>query len=86
MFTGIVESVGIVKRTTRRGEDVLLSINTSMSLDDVMIGDSIAVSGACLTVVEILIWGDILCLGMLIASEISARERNGQTPSYSAWK
>jgi riboflavin synthase len=31
-----------------------MSINTSMSLDDVMIGDSIAVSGACLTVVEIM--------------------------------
>ncbi|MBN2538800.1 MAG: riboflavin synthase [Deltaproteobacteria bacterium] len=53
MFTGIVESVGIVKRTARRGEDLLLSIHTSMSLDDVTIGDSVAVSGACLTVVEV---------------------------------
>ena len=53
MFTGIVESVGIVKRTTRRGEDILLGISTSMGLDDVMVGDSVAVSGACLTVVEV---------------------------------
>ena len=53
MFTGIVENVGIVKRTARRGEDLLLSIHTSMSLDDVTIGDSVAVSGACLTVVEV---------------------------------
>lgn len=52
MFTGIVESVGIVKRTARRGEDVLLSISTSMGLDDVTVGDSVAVNGACLTVVE----------------------------------
>lgn len=54
MFTGIVESVGIVKRTARRGEDVLLSISTSMGLDDVTVGDSVAVSGACLTVVEVM--------------------------------
>ncbi len=54
MFTGIVESVGIVKRTARRGADALLSISTSMSLDDVTVGDSVAVSGACLTVVEVM--------------------------------
>jgi len=53
MFTGIVESVGIVKRTTRKGEDVLLGISTSMGLGDVKVGDSVAVSGACLTVVEV---------------------------------
>jgi riboflavin synthase len=50
MFTGIIESMGIVKMITRKGDDVLLEIDTSMSLDDVRIGDSIAVSGACLTV------------------------------------
>ena len=53
MFTGIVESVGIIKRTVRRGEDVLLGISTSMGLGDVKVGDSVAVSGACLTVVEV---------------------------------
>ena len=53
MFTGIVESVGIVKRTARKGEDVLLGISTSMGLGDVKVGDSVAVSGACLTVVEV---------------------------------
>jgi riboflavin synthase len=34
----------------RRGEDAILEIETSLDLDDVRIGDSIAVSGACLTV------------------------------------
>jgi len=53
MFTGIVESVGIVKGTVRRGEDVLLGISTSMGLGDIKVGDSVAVSGACLTVVEV---------------------------------
>jgi len=52
MFTGIVQNTGIVKRTTRRGEDILLGIRTSMGLDDVKVGDSVSVSGACLTVVE----------------------------------
>ncbi|MBW2649191.1 MAG: riboflavin synthase, partial [Deltaproteobacteria bacterium] len=38
----------------RRGEDVLLSISTSMGLGDIKVGDSVAVSGACLTVVEVM--------------------------------
>ncbi|MEA1936108.1 MAG: riboflavin synthase [Thermodesulfobacteriota bacterium] len=50
MFTGIIEEMGIIKRMTRKGEDALLEIDTSMNLDDVKIGDSISVSGACLTV------------------------------------
>jgi len=54
MFTGIIESAGIVKGTARRGEDVLLSISTSMGLGDIKVGDSVAVSGACLTVVEVM--------------------------------
>ena len=50
MFTGIAAAMGSVRRLTRRGEDALLEIDTSLDLDDVRIGDSIAVSGACLTV------------------------------------
>ncbi|MBW2672427.1 MAG: riboflavin synthase [Deltaproteobacteria bacterium] len=53
MFTGIVENAGTVKDIARRGEDALLSIGTSMALDNVRVGDSIAVSGACLTVVTV---------------------------------
>jgi riboflavin synthase len=52
MFTGIVESMGTVKRLARKGEDALLFIDTSMNLDDLKIGDSIAINGACLTVTE----------------------------------
>jgi riboflavin synthase len=50
MFTGIAAAPGSVRRLTRRGEDALLEVETSLDLDDVRIGDSIAVSGACLTV------------------------------------
>jgi riboflavin synthase len=52
MFTGIIESLGSVSRTESRGGDTRLQL-TSEQLDfsDVKLGDSIAVSGACLTVV-----------------------------------
>ncbi len=53
MFTGIIEDVGLVKNIAKKGEDSLLTIVTSMGLDEVRIGDSIAVSGACLTVVTV---------------------------------
>ncbi len=53
MFTGIVTAMGSVRRLTHRGEDVLLEIGTPLKLDDVRIGDSISVSGACLTVTSL---------------------------------
>jgi riboflavin synthase len=52
MFTGIIENTGAVKRITRKGEDALLVIDTSLNLDDINVGDSIAVNGACLTVTQ----------------------------------
>jgi len=42
--------MGGVKRLTRKGEDALLVIETSMNLDDINVGDSISINGACLTV------------------------------------
>lgn len=50
MFTGITAALGSVRRLTRRGEEALLEVETSLDLGDVRTGDSIAVSGACLTV------------------------------------
>jgi riboflavin synthase len=52
MFTGIIEDLGTVNRISRKGEDALLIVDTSMNLDDINIGDSISVSGACLTLTE----------------------------------
>jgi len=48
MFTGIVEEVGIVESL----EAGRLRIGASTVLDGVGLGDSIAVNGCCLTVVE----------------------------------
>ena len=53
MFTGIVTAMGSVRRLTQRGEDALLEVGASLELDDVRIGDSISVSGACLTVTSL---------------------------------
>ncbi|WP_094602720.1 Riboflavin synthase [Sporomusa silvacetica DSM 10669] len=52
MFTGLVEELGKVKHITRGTKSVRLSVFGSKVLDDVKLGDSIAVNGTCLTVVE----------------------------------
>lgn len=51
MFTGIVETVGSVVDVAARGESVKLTIDAKEVAEGVRIGDSIAVGGACLTVV-----------------------------------
>lgn len=54
MFTGIIQSVGQIQRLESRGGDVRLSIDTGkLSLEAVVLGDSIAVNGVCLTAVEL---------------------------------
>ncbi len=53
MFTGIVATVGRITQLTQRGDAMRLSVDAgSLDLSDVALGDSIAVSGPCLTVVE----------------------------------
>lgn len=54
MFTGIIEAVGSIERVESKGKDLSLRINTgALDLGDVQLGDSIAVNGVCLTVVEL---------------------------------
>jgi len=50
MFTGLVQDVGTIARVARRGAEARLTVSTS--LQDIQIGESIAVDGACLTVAE----------------------------------
>ena len=55
MFTGIIQAVGHIDSTTTLGEDIKLQINAAnLGLDDVVIGDSIAVNGVCLTVTQLI--------------------------------
>src|SRR4051812_45691779 len=53
MFTGLVETVGRVARTTRSGEGAVLTVEGALAGDEVRLGDSIAVNGICLTVVKL---------------------------------
>ncbi len=54
MFTGIVQSVGRIRSVEKRGADARVAIDAAaLGLDDVGIGDSIAVAGVCLTVVAL---------------------------------
>lgn len=53
MFTGLVEGVGQVLALEPRGGDLRLRIGVgNLPFADVALGESIAVSGVCLTVVE----------------------------------
>src|SRR5574337_906588 len=54
MFTGIIQTVGRVVRLEPRGGDVRLHVDTAdLDLTDVQPGDSIAVSGVCLTAITL---------------------------------
>lgn len=55
MFTGIIESIGKVREPQPLGDGVRLTIVTTpdFHLEEVRVGDSIAVNGACMTVTAI---------------------------------
>lgn len=63
MFTGIIEAVGKIARMEPKGGDMRLRIQTGkLSLADVKLGDSIAVNGVCLTVIDLPgdgFWADV---------------------------
>ena len=53
MFTGIIQGVGRLAGLEPRGGDVRLQVEVgSLAFEDVELGESIAVNGVCLTVVE----------------------------------
>jgi riboflavin synthase len=52
MFTGLIEDIGKLLRIERTGASARLTVAAGFPADEVKIGDSIAVNGACLTVVE----------------------------------
>jgi len=63
MFTGIIQAVGRVAAIEPKGGDTRMRIATGkLDLADVALGDSIAVSGVCLTAVELPgdgFWADV---------------------------
>jgi riboflavin synthase len=52
VFTGIVEEIGAVTAVAPSGDGVRLTVRAPRAVSDAAHGDSIAVSGVCLTVVE----------------------------------
>lgn len=50
MFTGLVQGVGIVDAADRRGDEMRLALRPRFALENVTLGESIAINGVCLTV------------------------------------
>lgn len=53
MFTGIIEEVGIVYKVIGTSSGASLTINCKKVLEDLKLGDSVAVNGVCLTAKEV---------------------------------
>ncbi len=53
MFTGIVEELGEIASITGNADGVRLKVRAGAVLDGAKVGESIAVSGVCLTIVEL---------------------------------
>ncbi len=50
MFTGIIEEIGTISNIKRESNVARLAVNANLVLEDMKIGDSLAVNGVCLTV------------------------------------
>lgn len=52
MFTGIIEELGTVQKINSKGNTLVLTIQGKKVLEEIRLGDSVAVNGVCLTVTE----------------------------------
>jgi len=52
MFTGIIEEIGTIKNIQKGKNSAVLTVQAKIVLEDLKIGDSIAVNGICLTVIS----------------------------------
>jgi len=77
VFTGIVEEVGRVARTETRGGNLRVWIEAEKVLEGAKVGDSIATSGACLTVVELSERGFVVELAQETVKRTAPRWRAG---------
>ena len=74
MFTGIVEEVGTVVAREDQADAARLRIRAAKVLEDVALGDSISVSGVCLTVTDVAdgVWGTDVMAETLRRSSLGA--------------
>jgi riboflavin synthase len=52
MFTGIIEDLGSLLSLSGDSDSLKIAVQTSLPLESIRLGDSIAVNGVCLTVTE----------------------------------
>ncbi len=52
MFTGLIEDVGKITASRRRGGSAIMTVRTKLPVGRMGLGASVAVNGACLTVVK----------------------------------
>lgn len=63
MFTGIIEEIGNISEIKPGAQSIRLGVKAQTVLEDVKLGDSIAVNGVCLTVVKFesrQFWADVM--------------------------
>lgn len=53
MFTGIIEEVGIIRQIQKGQHSAVLHLQAETILEDLKVGDSVAVNGVCLTATQI---------------------------------
>lgn len=53
MFTGIIEEIGVIKKSAKSGNYQVFDILADKVCDGLTIGESVSVNGVCLTVVRI---------------------------------
>lgn len=53
MFSGIVETLGIIRLLNQTIDSISFQIEPQIKFDDLRIGDSVSINGVCLTVTEI---------------------------------
>tara|TARA_B100001778_G_scaffold15189_1_gene11604 strand:+ start:3363 stop:3959 length:597 start_codon:yes stop_codon:yes gene_type:complete len=53
MFTGIIESLGIVKKITKKTNSILLNVESDIS-NDLKVNQSLSHNGVCLTIINVI--------------------------------
>ena len=53
MFTGLIEEIGVVGARLMKGVNLKLSIKAELVCSDLKLGDSVAINGVCLTVIQL---------------------------------
>jgi riboflavin synthase len=77
MFTGLVETTGIVERLEHHARSARLVLRAEALMDDLRLGDSVAVNGCCLTAAHI--EGPLVSFDLL-AETLARTSLNDVTP------